>query len=586
MLGLKNRMRELVHGERGAALTAVVGLMAVGVVLTAVVASSVITATGITTSVRAGVQSQAAAEAGIAAARLGLVEGTCSARAHQYVNPVGSEPEYVATVWVPSGAGWVRGCPPNTGVRVRILSTGYADAPEVNGASERDVTSIEVVLEALPGSTPPPAPVATPTPVAATLVPSGPAIYAYNASGFGGSGRLVSIDGSNPSVLVKNGNISCSGASAGQADWVVDDGNLDVSGSCNITGNVWVDKAFTLSGGTNVGGSVIASSITVSGSSKIGGSAWAAGNIALSGGGTEIGVNATAGGNLSIIGSAKLKRDGWVQGQTTLDWGTNVGRNLTTRTVVAPQNNPQQFVTGTITVTTPSAPAPSPYTTPARPIVADWVDFGYVPADWVGFTEVLPKPTGTCDYAKLTSIITSLAGKKGLVDLRGCANTISVSDWQKLTITNDLVLVANKFSLGGSSGFTSSADRRLWLINADSTKDGQPTCGANQSFQVGGSFTFDAKLDVMMYSPCHINISSGTKFTGQIFAGNVTVGGDATITYTAVGLPGVDLNTGLSTTNPTTNPTPAPTAPPATPTYPAESQRTTVVSNRIVEQGN
>ncbi len=584
MLGLKRRMRELAHGERGAALTAVVGFMAVAVVLTAVVASSVITASGVTSSSRAGVQSQAAAEAGIAAARAGLVNGTCRTRAHRYDSPAGTEPVYVATVWVPSGAGWVRGCPDNTGVRVRILSSGFAEAPVVNGVSTRDQTNIEVVLEALPGTTPPPAPVVTPTPTAATLVASGPAIYAFNASGFGGSGKLVSLDGSTPSVLVKNGNVSCSGASSGPADWVVENGNLDVSGSCSIAGTVWSSGAFTLSGGTSIGGSVIASSITVSGSSKIGGSAWSAGNVSLSGGGTEIGVNATVGANLSMNGSSRIRRDAWVQGSSTLDGGgTNIGGAATSRTLTLTGS---ATVSGTIKRTNPSAPGASPFAQPARPVVADWVDFGYVPADWVGFTEVLPKPTGNCDYTKLSSIISGLAGKKGIVDLRGCSNAISVSDWQSLALTNDLVLVANKFNLGGSSGFTSTADRRLWLINPDTTKDGQPTCGANQSFQVGGSFSFGSKIDVMMYSPCRIDIASATTFTGQLFGGNVTVAGAATVNYAAVGLPGVDLDTGKSTTGTSTTPTPAPTTPPATPTYPAESQRTTIVSTRIVEQGN
>lgn len=577
MLGLKRRFEKLADGEQGVAMAAVVGLMAVGVVLTAVVASSVITASGVTTSVRAGVQSQAAAEAGIARARLGIVANECIVTNNGRFASSGT-PEYVATVWIPSGTSWVRGCPSGTATQVRILSTGYAASEGVNGVSARDETSIEVILSDVPQPPTPADP--TPTPAPATLVASGPAIYAYSASGFGGSGKLVSNDGSTPSVLVKEGDVSCSGGSSGQADWIVDGGNLHVSGSCNISGSVWVDGAFNLSGGTVIQGSAIASSITVTGSSKIGGSAWSAGNITLSGGGTEVGVNATAGANLSVTGSARVKKNSWVQGLTTLDWGVMMGGDVTTRTISAPQNNPQQFVAGTITVKAPGATGASPYSQPPRPIVADWVEFGYVPADWVGFTEVLPKPTGTCDYGKLTQIVTALAGKKGLVDLRGCSNAISVSDHQKLTLTNDLALVANKFALGGSGSFGATGDHRLWLIVPDATQDGQPTCAANQSFQVGGGFGFDPKLDVMMYSPCRVDIGSSTVFTGQIFAGNVTVAGGAAMSFTAVGLPGVDLDTGLSTATPATPTNPA-TPPPA----PSQSERT-VVSSRIVEVGN
>lgn len=581
MLGLTRTLTARLRRDDGAALAAVVGLMAVSVVLTAVVATSVISATGVTTSVRAGVQSQAAAEAGLAQARLGLIQGTCIARSGTYASATGATPEFIATIWVPSGAGWMRGCPLDTSEEVRILATGFAANVGVDGQSGRDQTNIEVVLGALAQPTAPPVDDPDPEPQPAILEPSGPAIYAYSATGFGGSGKLISADGSTPSVLVKEGNVTCSGGSTGQADWVVDGGSLAVSGSCSIAGSVWVDSGLTVSGGTTINGSAIASSIAVNGSSKINGSAWSAGNISLSGGGTEIGVNATAGGNLSVTGSARIKGNAWVQSLTTLDWGVNIAGNLRTRAISAPQNNPQQFVSGTITVTSPNAPGPSPYAEPPRPIVADWVDFGYVAADWVGFTEVTL--TGNCDYAKLTAAVASLSGDRGLIDARACTNAIQVSSWQKLTLTNDLAIVANRFNLGGSGGFTTSDDRRLWLIVPDGVDDNLPTCASGQSFQVGGGFTFDSKIDVMMYSPCPVDIGSSTKFTGQIFAGNVTVAGGATLTFAAVGLPGVDLDTGLATTTPTET-EPDPTEPTA-PAGPPESDRP-VVSSRIVAEGN
>jgi hypothetical protein len=571
VLGLMQRFRRRIRDEHGAAMAAVVGLMAVTVVLTTVVASSVISASGVTTSVRAGVQSQAAAEAGVAAARLGLVTGTCLARTGRYQSAAAATPEYLATIWIPSGSGWVRGCPAGTGTQVRILSTGYAAAEAVDGVSGRDQTSIEVVLSALEE----PAPGPTPTIPPVTIEASGPAIYAYNSNGFAGSGKLISLDGSTPSVLVKTGDVTCSGGSAGQADWVIDDGAFAVSGSCNITGTVWVDKGLTVSGGTVIGGSAIASSVTVTGSSKINGSAWSTGNVVLDGGGTEVGVNVTAGGNLTITGSAKVKKNTWVQLHTSLDWGTNIGGNATSKTLSTPQWS-SGLVTGTITRTTPNAPGPSPYAEPPRPVVADWIDFGYAASDWVGFTEVVL--SGNCDYTKLTAAVNSLAGAKGLLDARNCTNTIEVSSWQKLALTNDLAIVANRFNLAGSGGFTSSADARLWLIVPDATPDGLPTCAANQSFAVGGGFTFDAKLDVMIYSPCRVDIGSSTVLTGQIFAGQTSVAGGSTVKFTAVGLPGWDLTTGLSTTTPAT-PSPEPT------TEYTESDRT-IVSNRIVTESN
>lgn len=579
MLGLTRRMRELVRNDEGVALSAVVGLMAVGVVLTAVVASSVVTATGVTTSVRAGVQSQAAAEAGVAAARNGLVSGTCTSTSGRYASATGAVPEYVATIWTKVSGVWARGCPASTSVETRILSTGYASNEGVDGVSARDQTNIEVVLSTL--TPPPPTPDPTPTNPPVTLVASGPAVYAYNAGGFGGAGKLVSIDGSSPSVLVKTGDVVCSGGSAAQADWVIDGGAFTVNGSCNITGTVWVDKALTVSGGPSIGGSAVAASIMVSGSSKINGSAWATGDVTLDGGGTQVGVNVTAGGNLRLTGSAVVKKNTWVQLHTSLDWGTNIAGNAVSRTLSVPQWS-SGLVSGSTTTTSPNSPGPSPYAAPSRPVVADWVDFAYAASDWVGFTEYVV-PAGTnCDYTKLTSIVNGFAGNPGVIDARNCTNAIEVSSYQKLALTNDLAIIANRFNLAGSGGFTSNVDRRLWLINPDTVADRQPTCGANQSFQVAGGFTFDAKLDVMMYSPCAINIGSSTVFTGQVFAGQAVIAGGAQIKFTPVGLPGWNLTTGESAASEPQDPSPDPSTPPVVYT---EADRT-VVSNRIVTESN
>jgi len=38
-------------------------------------------------------------------------------------------------------------------------------------------------------------------------------------------------------------------------------------------------------------------------------------------------------GNLTITGSAKVKKNTWVQLHTSLDWGTNIGGNATSRTL-------------------------------------------------------------------------------------------------------------------------------------------------------------------------------------------------------------------------------------------------------------
>ncbi len=555
--------------ERGAAMAAVMALLAVSLLLSTLVASSVVTAAGVTTGARAGVQSQAAAEAGVAAARAGLVSGTCTASGNQYASPSGTTPRYLATVWVPAGSGWTRGCPATLTTQVRILSTGYAAATGVAGNSAHDTSHLEVVLSSA----------TTPTQINAT----GPAVYAFSATGFSGGGSLVGVDGSNPAILIKTGDVDCTGGADGETDIVVANGDLKVAGGCLITGNAWATGRITMPGGPNIGGNAVASGISITGSSSVGGSVWVTNDISLSGG-ASVGGNATAAsidfsnggtvnGNVQVTGLANFKNSGtvtgnltagtltfksgglvkghaWVYGATTLDWGSKIEKNLRTATLSKP-NNSSGLVGGTTTVASSSANS-SPYATnpsaPSAPLVPDWVDFDYDPTEWDGF--VVKTITGsTCSYAQVVSAINSAAGSKVVVNALGCSRGISIGGSDIVTLSADTAIFAHEFSLSGGGGFTASTAKRLWLITPDETDDNQPTCtSGNNSYGISGGFSFSTKLSVMLYTPCDVSLGSSTTFRGQVFSGRASMAGGSSLGYVAVGLPGVDLNTGQETT--------------------------------------
>ena len=550
LTSLKRRLGD----DRGAALAAVIGMMTISLLTATVVVSAVTTTTAFTTTSRAGVQSQAAAEAGVAAARAGLIAGTCTSNGGVYENVAGATPEYFATVWIPSGASWIRACPVGTAYQVRVLSTGYAAAEGVVGARGRDETSLEAILST----------VVTP----AEIVASGPAVYAYRSDGFGGSGTLVSVNNSSPSVLVKQGDVECSGASSGPADWVIDNGSLTISGSCNITGNTWASNNATLSGGVRVSGNVVANTISASGSSIIGGSAWSTTSITLSGGGTYIGANATAA-SLTMNSSTTIKGSAWVYGNTYMDWGSEVKGKLTTKTRSGPEGK-----VGSLKLYSPSTPPASPYLTPARPFVPDWVDFAYDTNDWPGFTFVTL--SGTCNDAAIAAAFVTIGTNQGVIDGRACAaqgsrpaGTIALGGSTKFELKNDVAIMANNFDLDGSAGFTASAARRLWLIIPDSVPNHLPDCPVtNGEFGIGGSFSFSNSISTMIYTPCPADIASGIVIRGQLFAGYAEVGGSAQIGYIPIGLPGYNLSTGEDTNIAAT-----------------EAQRV-LVSLRNVEDGN
>jgi len=88
LIRLRCRMRALISGgDDGFALAGVVALMAVSILLIALMSSSVVYAIGFSTATRAGVQAQGAAEAGVAAATVGLETGTCSSVGAVYQSP-------------------------------------------------------------------------------------------------------------------------------------------------------------------------------------------------------------------------------------------------------------------------------------------------------------------------------------------------------------------------------------------------------------------------------------------------------------------------------------------------------------------
>jgi cytoskeletal protein CcmA (bactofilin family) len=535
---LLTRLRRRAEDDRGAAMAAVIGMLAMSLIVSTVVVGTVVTTTGYTTSTRASVQAQAAAEAGIAAARAGLIAGTCSARAGKYQNAAGVSPTYTATIWVASGTTWVRSCPSGTGTKVRILSSGYAQAEGV-GAEGGDVKHIEAILSA----------VTTTTGVTA----SGPAIYAYRSDSFTGSGTLASVNGSRPSVYIKKGNVECSGSSSGPADWVVDDGNLTASGSCNIGGNAWASKLLALSGNVEITGYGVGQAISIAGSSRIGGSAWSTTSITIEGSAKIVG-NAT-GASLTLNGSAGIDGDAWIYGNAYLDSSTKIKGKLTAKT-----RNGSGGSVGSQQLYNPSTPPTSPYVTPTKPVVPNWVDYAYKAADWPGYTVVAL--SGSCSTTSYTNALTTIGTNPGVIDARACSasgkaiqGTFELGGNTKIAINNNLVILANGFEMKGSAGFTSTASAKLWLITPDVTANSSPDCpvinGKTGVFDISGSFGFQSTISTMIYTPCAAAIGSSTTIRGQIWGGFVSVGGSALIGYVPIGLPGVNLSTGTTTTTTT-----------------------------------
>jgi len=580
---LRHRWQPAEGGERGYALASVLGIVMVCGIALALMGTMVATSLGASTSTRAGVQSRGAAEQGIAVATADIDRGAaagfpagpttawrCPALSGAYdtssapISPTplaprpSSSPAATATIastqyavqveHAGSDGHWTAGCPTALGQQVKLTATGWAAQGGVQGRSDQDVSHLEVVLGPSHG-----------------LIADGPAIFAYATSGLAGGGSLVQVGTAAPDVVIQTGNVDCSGAFYGNADLVVEGGNLAISGSCNVTGNVWASGSVTLSGGVKVSGSVVGSSITIGGSSHIDGDAWTPGAVSISGGGSYIGGNLTAG-SLTLSGSGQARGGVWVFGAVQCsNWDYCVGGNVTAKTYSDPQytspGTTSPATHGHITVTTPNVPAsPGAYgSAPTAPTVPSWIDFSSDTSVWSGFAQLQVTGAACTSASALSAAIAnslaSTAGATGVVaDMLGCPNGLTIGGTDGVALNTDVVFYAKQYNLGGSGKFTSTIGSRVWLITPDDVPDHLPTPPAGCAFNIGGAFTFKAGISAFVYTPCSAAIASGIHLTGQVFAGNVSVSGSASVSYTAIGLAGYDLTTGGPDTTSYTGP--------------------------------
>lgn len=464
--------------DRGSAMVAVIGVLLVSLVVTTIISASVIQALGFSTATRANVQSQAAAEAGLAVAQASLLRGECTTGIYESA----SDPAYYVEIKYTIGGVESVGCPVEGSTRVTISAGGEAATPGI-GVSSGDEAAVEASYIATGSSVP----------------GSGAAIYAYSATGFGGSGSLVSLTGDEATVHIKDGSVNCDGASSVPDSFVVANGGLTATGSCNINGSVWASGKVKLTGALRVGGEVVASALEMTGSSKVGGTAW-------------------------------------ITGHTEMAWSTSVGGHLTTKTFDGA--NPSGNAPAGRTVIAAGPPAKP------LPTVADWIDFPYDPSMWPGFTEKVI--SGNCDFNKVQAAVDSLAGNPGILDARNCSGDFKPSQYQTLEIKGDLAIFSNKFELGNSFKIDADDDYNLWLITPDEVADGVPTCPSGGKFVLSGTFANTADTTGLIYTPCKAVIGNSNKWYGQVFAGQTSVNGAASLYFSPVGLPGYDLSTGTS----------------------------------------
>jgi hypothetical protein len=578
--------------ERGAALIAVIGIMAIGLIVSATILSSLVSGITFTSSTRANVQAQAAAEAGIADARAGLdVAGNCTGRAHRYISadnpllaPVAPATvrtlDYVAEVSIKNASGsWVPGCPSGTNSMVRIVSTGSAANSAVASGSTRNKATVEAIYA-----------------VGAPPVVEGPSAAAVYMAGGGSYSSLTiaSGNGSPGDFHVLKGDFNCNGGSTIEGSVIVADGGANITNTCLIKGSLKVSKGIVLTSNVTIEGDLVAAggdieitntSVTVMGNTFVSGKA--------------IKMQGTYGGNVSIVGSATntdnaiVKKNLWAGGQVNLT-GQFLG-NVTSASTLEMLIKPEQRVAGNLATAGPirldaalgnmpssgsTVSEKTKYqlkvannwvggtvgygltglTVPPAPVaatVSPWVDFVYKPADWTGFNFV-SWPASLCQVGSWNqSSNTFFVGLKNattptVVDTRACAGTPGLSLYGvDFPVKTNLVFIGGYMDFGAVN-FTSAdgLPHKLWFL----VPDGNPSSAGPQCVNGAGGVRPDVNqnigtkigpnLTALVYTPCTIKLGNSSRWSGQLYGGNLEVSSGDSLTYLPIGIPGTDLSGG------------------------------------------
>lgn len=245
------RLSQASRDECGVALAAVIGVMAVCLIFATIIMTSVVGAFGSSSALRAGTQSQAAADSGISKARAGLyiaagLAGSCGSQPIPGTYKSTVAPVYSASIEYDTGAGWTSGCPTTSAKQIRITSSGSAASAGVMNASSGDASKVEAIFNYLtPG-----------------VDPSGVAMYLYKGAVIQANSNLDLTEASGAGLVVKNGNFLCDKNNGVINSSVVINGDLTLSGKCSINGNAWVSGGATLGTGSVVSGDLSSSIVT------------------------------------------------------------------------------------------------------------------------------------------------------------------------------------------------------------------------------------------------------------------------------------------------------------------------------------
>ncbi|MDQ3990767.1 MAG: pilus assembly PilX N-terminal domain-containing protein [Actinomycetota bacterium] len=258
--------------------------------------------------------------------------------------------------------------------------------------------------------------------------------------------------------------------------------------------------------------------ITMGSNSVIYGNVYAQGTASMSTG-TDIRRNLWANGAIAMAGSAAVRGNVTSSASTlTMSQTSRVYGNARAGGAITTNNSSR--IDGTRSPNSPSDPPP------ARPFPV----FNFNPSEWQeqGYTV-----TSFSDCTQARTFIQGIASGNHAVRITStCAMTVNTN----VTVRGHLAIIADgPITLNTGIRFNAAAGtgpHRLFLV-AGLAKSGFCNFTANPNSGVG------TNIDVFLYSPCTVDLSSNSAFTrGQVFGDVVNVKHSIAFQYALVPVPG------------------------------------------------
>lgn len=485
---------QLAKDDRGIAMPMALMVFIVGVALITAFLLAITGSSRVTATSKTNVQSQAAAEAGIAAATLAL-QTTMSAGADvcgTTVPPSTTAPVYTVTLACSSS-----GVTPET---LTIESRGVAPG----GAAQK----VQAVYPLQRTSQSPPLALRT----GKTLTISSNA-------------NLTHTDPNKPAnMYVEEGDLECNAGGRIDGSVYVLKGKATLGGACPIAGDLYAFGDISIPNGKVAGNVVsITGSVKISGGGKVGKNVSAAKDVDVKP------VNGV-GGNVHAGRDVIISNDG----SSIVVGSVTYGR---TKSIPSPES---KYAPGGV-----AQGAPPVLTMPNAPV---WVDLTMPMITGAGFkSEVWSAPTQCTvpnhgEPAALTAL--KNLSTPSVVDARSaCPSGVSIEYWgYNLSIKTDIVIVAHSFFLRGFN--ITSADglpHKVWFVVLPPKTC--PTTNGGTDFTTDSVNFSDGKVTALAYTPCNVKFgNSGALWRGSVFSGSFS--GTPLFNYNYIGLPGEETTGG------------------------------------------